>query len=245
MTTTKTRAPAKSQGARPKPPVLPVMSVQRFEESLELVERIAKEERGGFLREMQAFRQEHRDITQRPLTATEAAEIASTLAAMVNERPSPGDASEAQGSDLYVYEDPAERDVLVAAGMATAPALVRAVRRFVALMEMSEVEFEQACEAGQLPTLTDEHAKALGKVSMSEARERQSRAMSHWAKEVGVGSGEVMRRLVETVMGALEQAAIRVSAQASPARSHLSTSSPAPTDGADATSSTTSPTATP
>lgn len=243
MTATKQGARGKAAGASL--PTLPPVTVARFEESLLLVERIASQERAGFLGEMQAFRQQHRDVTRRPLTAEEATRFTAAMADAYRDEAPEDVASRLQGSELYAYDDPAPRDVLVAAGLATAPAMVRSVRKFVALMELTAGEFEQAYEDDTLQETVDEAAKRLGSVELAEARARTVAAMEHWARQAGVDSGEAMRRLAETVMGALEQAAIRVTAQASPALSHLSTASPEPTAGPAETSSTTPATATP
>lgn len=237
---------ATKKAAGAKPVALPPMTVQRFEESLQLVEAIAKAERSGFLAEMQAFRDEHRAATRRPLTAEEATRFAAAMVdAYAGEAPEQV-AGRLQGSELYGYEDPSPREVLTAAGLATAPALLRAVRSFVALIEMDPERFETACESDALPAVIEGDADILSRATMTEGRARALAAFEHWGKEVGVDSGEAMRRLIETVTGALEQAAMRVTAaNLSPGLSHLSTSSPAPTDGDGATSSTTPATATP
>jgi hypothetical protein len=236
----------KAAGAKRARVSLPTITVQRFEESLKLVERIAEEEQSGFLKRMQDFRAEYRQSSDRPLTAEEATRFAASMADAYSDEAPEDVAARLQRSELYAYEDPEPREVLVSAGLSTAPAFVRAVRQFVALIEMPAATFTEAFEHDTLEGAIEEGRRALGNIAMSEARTRTRAAFEHWGTEVGVASGEAIRRLVQTVMGALEQAASRVTAaNLSPGLSHLSTNSPEPTAGPAETSSTTSATATP
>lgn len=248
MAASKQAARAKSSGG-PAAPVLPPVTVARFEESLRLVERIYLSQQEGFLQQMQDFRAQHRDVTQRPLTAEEATRFAAAMSDVLADGTDPAEyAAQLQNSDLYAYEQPGVRDVLIAAGMATAPALVQAAGKFVALMEMAPDRFVACFEDGTLPDAVDEDARALAHVPLAEARARTVAALEHWAAEAGVSSGEALRSLIEAVTGALEQAAARITATNGTGLSELSrssTGSPAPTGGPAEPSSTTPGIATP
>src|SRR4051794_39764994 len=88
-------------------PTLPPVTVARFEESLDLIERIAAEERSGFLREMQDYRDQHREVTRRPLTAGEATQFAAAMAEVYRDEETPDEvAARLQNSELYAYDDP-------------------------------------------------------------------------------------------------------------------------------------------
>jgi hypothetical protein len=148
-------------------------------------------------------------------------------------------AARLQASDLRSFDDPSPKETLLAAGLATAPALMRAVRKFVALIEMPAAAFQDAREGGTLDLELDQVVTSQDDEPLVAARARATRAFEHLAQNVGVSPGEVMASLTTTVWEALEQAAGRIASQPSPELSPSLTGSPEPTDGLDEMSSTT------
>jgi hypothetical protein len=151
MPATKTRPPSGGATRR-----LPPVTVARFEEAGRLLERLVEEKADVFLAAGQRYRDRHADTARRELTASEAAEIAAGLAAAMDTPPDIVElAAQVQASELRATPQPAAQELLLAAGLATAPALVEVTRRFVALIELGADEFEEACEADELEDALD------------------------------------------------------------------------------------------
>lgn len=188
---------------------LPPVTVAKFEAALLLLERLFDAQQESFLGRMQEYRDRHREVSQRPLTAGEAADIAVAMKEVLGDQAqTPADL---QASDLYAYDMPDSRELLAAAGLATAPALLGAVRQLVALIEMPSVEFKKAHADDLLPEALEEAAGKFDDLELVVARKRTTDAVAHFATAAGSGDnpGEVLRALIQTVMGALEQAAER------------------------------------
>ena len=209
---------------------LPPVTVAKFEAALLLLERLFEAQQESFLQKMQEHRERHTEITQRPLTAGEAADIAVAMREVLGDQAQT--AAELQSSDLYAYDMPDSRELLAAAGLATAPALLSAVRQLVALIEMPSATFKKAHADDLLPEALEDAASKFDDLELVEARKRTTDAVAHFASAAGSGDnpGEVLRALIQTVMGALEQAAIRTTKDAA---SQLASSmlSVEPTDG--------------
>lgn len=221
---------------------MPEVTVGKFEEASRLLDRIAEEKQGLFIAKAAGYRERHRQATDRPLRPEEAAQVAAALAESINvniEDAGPAVRS-IQRSDLRAYDEPEPREVLLAAGVATGPALIEAVKQFVSLIELSDSEFEEACETGTLDETLDQAAGALRGASLKDARERARRALDHFADAAGVGLGEAWSLLVSTIGQALLQAVPNQDQSSSSLTGSL-----APTSGDDETSSTEPPSATP
>lgn len=226
------RPPAK--GAKVK-----VVTVARFEQAMQLLERLMDENTDLFISKMQQFRERHREGTDRQLSPDEAAQVAAALSMAVDEeeRDAVALAESVQGSGLRAYDQPSQQEVLLAAGVSTAPAFIGAALRLVALMELPEDVFEEAYDAGTLDEAIAEHVKELRRLDLEEARTRAKDALELLAAKSGAGSGEGVRSLVAAIWRALTQAAETTTPSEGWGLSSL-TGSLEPTDGAAATSST-------
>jgi hypothetical protein len=142
-------------------------------------------------------------------------------------------AADVQASDLRAYDQPGQTEILVAAGVSTAPAFIKAALRLVALLELPEDEFEAAYDAETLPAAIDGGVKELRKLDLAEARIRAKGALELLAEKSGAESGEGLRSLVQVVWRALNQA-VQMGPGESSALSSL-TGWDAPTDGAEET----------
>ena len=227
-----------SQGAAPKKtpaadlPPLPVVSLARMEEVTLLIERLFTEKADVFIAAAEGYRERHRTGSSRPLTHLEAAQVAQAMAA----QPDVGLVEAVQDSGLRAYDEPSQQEVLLAAGLQTAPAFIDLAIRVTALIELDADTFEQACETYDLDAAIDRAAKQLRKVPISDARARASRALEHFARGAGTSPGEAWRLLTGTVLQAFAQG-MSIVAEAMPESSSL-TGSPPSTGGPDETSST-------
>lgn len=244
MAARKPTAPRARPRAVPKPPALPPITTARFKEAMSLIEALGDGELPGlFIDRAQEYRTRHREGTKRPLTAAEAAQIATGLAQ--GAIPDVERVVEIQQSDLGGYEEPDPREILFAGGVATAPAFVESMLRFVVLVEMPAIEFMAAREEDRLDEVLDTAVKALDYEEVdgpNGTRARTSRAYEHFAKAAGAPSGKTLGLFMQAAWKALEQAVTRLGLT-SPPSSLIG--SPPPMDGPDETSSTTSPTSKP
>jgi hypothetical protein len=222
-------------------PKLPPVTVNRVEQAATLLERLFDENVSLFIRKGQEFRDKHRESTSRPLFAEEAAQLAAALADTDEERVAV--AEQLQAGSLRAYDEPQRTDILLAAGLATSPALMAAVRKVVALVEMPADTFKTACVDDALDQKINEAAVELGELELDEARARAGAAMEHYAKAAGFSSGEAWRLPVQSVWQALVQA-VNQTATGSPL-SQLIDSAPSTADSTATTSSTSSPGPTP
>jgi hypothetical protein len=198
-----------------------------------------------FLAAGQRYRDRHASAARRELTAEEAGEIAAGLAASLD---TPADlvelAAKVQQSDLRAVPPPAPQELLFAAGLATAPALIELIRRFVALIELPAVEFEEACETYTLDDALDAPARELRNLPVEEARGRASAALEHFAGATGRTPGEAWALLARTVGSAFMEAMRQLAPTLGSGSESLTGSAPS-TGGPAGPSSTTPPTATP
>lgn len=240
--------PRRAAGARragrsapPRRPALPVVTVARLEKVGELLERLFDQNVELFVRKGQEFKDTHREGTSRPLFADEAAQLAVGLTEAEGDRVATAEGL--QASSLRAYDEPDRMDILMAAGLATAPALLAAVRHVVALLEMPAETFKAAHRDSGLEEAIEAAAEELLDVEISEARARAAAALEHYAKAAGFDAGEAWRLPVQSVWQALVQA-VRQLDTASPL-SQLIDSAPSTADSPATTSSTTSAGSTP
>lgn len=199
------RPPSKPGAAGKKP----VLTVARFEQAMVLLEQLVDENTDLFIGKMQQFRDKHRDGTDRRLNAEEAAQVAAALSAAIDEedRDSVALAESVQKSELRAYDQPSQQEVLLAAGVSTAPAFINAAVRLVALLELPEAEFEEAYESGSIDEAVEVAARDLRQLDLEDARKRAASALDLLASKSGAGSGEGVRSLVAAVWRALTMAA--------------------------------------
>jgi hypothetical protein len=230
--------------ARPKTAALPVVRVARFEEVAKLIERLVEEKQDVFLAAAQRFRARHRDATSRGLDYAEAAQVA---AAMVGGEPDVTLAEQVQASELRAYDEPSPNEMLVAAGVATAPAFIEATKRVAALIELDDDVFRDARENDTLDEAIDAYVRdTFDELAMDEARQRAYDALEHYAKAAGQGSlGEAVGLLTRLVGQAFQQAMLTLAPTLQGSPSSSLTGSPPSTNGDGAKSSTSSPTSTP
>lgn len=217
--------------------VLPVVTVARFEQALRLIDRVYEANVDSTLRRLQDYRDRHREVSQRPLTAEEAVRWAAVARDILQQQAEQEGAagwepSDLQQSGLFEYDQPQPPELLVAAGLATGTALLDACRQFVALIEMPADRFREAYDSDVVAEAVDQDAQALAHVDLKEAKQRTSAALAHFAAFQDGEPGEVMRSLIQTVTGALEQAVVRTiretsSPQGSATASAESTGGPA------------------
>jgi hypothetical protein len=188
---------------------LPPLTVARFEEASKLIEQLVSEKTDVFIEAQNEYRRKHREATDRPLTAQEAAQVAAAMAESLGQDVSddPGAvAAKIQGSGLRAYDEPQGMEILLAAGLATAPALMDVVMRLVALIELSADAFEGAREAELLDEALDSAVDELRKLEVQDARARASAALSHVVEKTGVAPGEAVRLVTRIVGQAMGQA---------------------------------------
>lgn len=207
---------------------LPPVTVAKFEQAGVLIERMVAENTELFIANGRRYKDAHRaEFPPRSLSAEEAVQLA---AAALDDRPMEQRTAAFQASDLRVYDEPQPIEVLAAAGVATAPAFVRAARRVVALIEMDNARFEQALEDDALDDEIDADAAALGSLDMLEARPRAAAVMAHFAVAAGADPGKGLGLLAGTVWQALQNAS-RQLVPDTPSAWSWSTDSPQSTDG--------------
>lgn len=188
---------------------LPAVTVARFEQALLLVDRIYEANVDSTLRRLQDYRDRHREVTQRPLTAEEAVRWAAVARDILKDEAGGMSPADLQQSGLFEYDQPGPPELLVAAGLATGTALLDACRQFVALIEMDSDVFRAAYDEDRVPEQVDDAARELAHIDLQEAKARTTAALTHFAAFQDGEPGEVLRSLIQTVTGALEQAVIR------------------------------------
>ena len=183
------------------------ITVARFESAMLLLEELVAENTDLFIGKIHEYREKHRAGTDRALSPEEAAQVAAALSvAMADERDPVQVAADVQASDLRAYDQPGQTEILVAAGVSTAPAFIKAALRLVALLELPEDEFEAAYDAETLPAAIDGGVKELRRLDLAEARTRAKTALELLAEKSGADGPEGLRSLVQVIWRALNQA---------------------------------------
>lgn len=216
---------------QPAPP-LPPVTVYKLEHASRLLERMAREKTAVFADAANAYANEHRARSSRPLTPVEAAQVAAGLAGVFEGRDGLDLAETVQTSKLRAVDEPNRIEVLLAAGVATAPEFLDIVLRLVALVEMSDHDVEEAAESGTLDDELNQRSKPLRHLELAAARARAAAALGHVAEAAGEPSGEAWGLIVRTISAALRDAIRPLSISSS------LTGSLEPTDGLDERSST-------
>jgi hypothetical protein len=221
-------------------PALPKVTVGKFEHASRLLERMARENTSVFVAAQAQYLATHREATQRPLKADEAAQVASAMAEAIGTdlAEDPGaTVAKIQASGLRAYDEPQPQEVLLAAGVATAPAFLKLVQRFVALIEMPCEDFEQGDVDDRLDEVLDQRVAELRRAELDDARARASRALAHFGAKAGVDGPKAWGILGQTILGSLIEAT-RMSGLTGSGLSSLTGSAPPTADGRVQTSST-------
>lgn len=188
---------------------LPPISVAKFEEAMRLLERVVTEKTEIFIEKADAYRAAHRDgSTPRPLKPEEAAQVTAGLAHDLDPTLRVAMSVDVQESELRAYDEPAAQEVMMVAGVSTAPEFLDAVREFVALIEMDPDAFKDAREKGELDDAVRRAAADMAYIDLkTEGRPRAQAAMLHFSEAAGVdGSGEAWALISKAVTAALRQA---------------------------------------
>lgn len=207
-----------AQGDGAAGPTLPPITTGKFEAIGDLLEAMVAENTSLFTAKGQEYAEVKRQGSSRPLSAGEAMELATAVAAGMQAGDLESDgrtitdrAAAFQQSELRAHDEPQPLELLAAAGVATAPAFMRAARKVVALIELPNTVFEQAYEDGTLDRVVDEASKAMRSVEMGVARVRADAALNHFAAAAGQEAGKGVGLLVRSLWTALEQAAQNMS----------------------------------
>lgn len=208
---------------------LPAISVAKFREALLQLEHVVSENTATFIEHGQAYRDQHRHATGRPLTAEEVAMIARGLDTNLADA-----RQQITDADLAAYDEPQPQEILLAAGVATTPGLFDAVLRLAALVEMPNDAFQDAREADSLDHALDEAVAGLDDVGLIEQRDRAAAAWDHLSVAMGYQPGKAWGLIAKTMWQAISQGMSHLTIPASPS----STDSPATTTGPEPTSST-------
>jgi hypothetical protein len=217
------------------------LSVAHLEEATRLLGKLVDTEQDVFIEAAQKHRERHRIGTERPLTAQESAQIASAMVQAAG-LPPVALAVAVQESELRGYEHPSPQELLLAGGAATAPGFIAAVKRFVALVEMTRDDLRMHSEEGDIDAELDRRADTMRYDDLEDMRARTQFAADHFAKAAGVGSGKVLALLTRAAWQMIERATTTLGLRSEP--SSL-TGSPPNTDGLASTSSTQPATQTP
>ena len=154
-------------------------------------------------------------------------------------------AGKIQKGPLRTVDEPGAQEVLLAGGLATAPAFIAAALQVVALLELPAEAFEAAYEAGTLRDAVETDAKVLSQLPLADARARAARAMQNLAEGAGTSEGEAWSLLTSTVRQAFDNAVMAMADRMQTRPLDSLTDSQGTTDGLDGMSSTVPGTPTP
>ena len=220
---------------------LPPVTVARFQEATRLIEVLVDENTDLFIDRMASYRERARAGSARRLTPAEAAQVAAAIGGAMDQ--DAGQVAQLAGKIqkgvLRTSDEPNPQEVLLAGGLATAPAFIAAALQVVALLELPADIFEQTFEDGTLRETTADAAADLSKLPLADARARAARAMQNLAEGAGTSEGEAWSLLTSTVRQAFDNALLTMADRMQTAPLESLTDSPAPTDGLGDRSSTT------
>jgi hypothetical protein len=189
------------RAGKPAGPPFPKLSVAKVEQAGVLLEHIVDENVDLFVRKGQEYRDKHREGTARHLTPVELGQLAAAMGRTLTEVK-----EDVDDAGIRYWDEPDRNEVLVAAGVATAPAFVQAAMRFVALIEMPDDVFARAYMAETLDDAIMEAADAARFEDVKTMRARAGRAMDYFADGVADRSGKGLALIAQTVIQGLGQA---------------------------------------
>ena len=186
--------------------VLPPITVARFEEIGRLIEQLLAEKTSVYAEHATRYRQEYRERSRRPLTPYETGQLAAAMSQSL-EGSDPSVALKAVDEGGYTaVDEPPSTEVLVAAGIATAPAFIDSVKRLAVLVEMPADKFEAAREGGTLSAAIDEGAKEWDRLDIQDARERAKAILEHVSTRIGGDPKALTGQLGRMLLQAMTQA---------------------------------------
>jgi hypothetical protein len=218
--------------------VLPPVTVARRPAAPAQIDTLVEQKADIFAIRGQRYREVWRDRSERSLEPDEVAQVAGALGAALGRSDITDLLAEVSESNLRTKSDPPRLEVLLAAGIATAPALIDACLDFVALIELPADAFEQASDAGTLFLALEEPVRALKRLELAEANQRARAAFSHIAAAAETTPGEavglILRALgtsLSTAIGPLSDSGSLIGslARTGGAAASASTSSPGET----------------
>ncbi len=187
-------------------PALPPVTVYKLQQAAEMLERMAREKTAVFAQSAADYASEHRVRSERPLSAVEVAQVAAGLSDVFQGHDPIDVAERVRASSLRATDEPPRAEVLLAAGVSTAPAFLDIVLRLVALVEMSDDALEAAVETGGFEAAIDESCRDLKRLELGVARKRSAAALQHVAVAAGESAGEMWGLVVRTISAALKDA---------------------------------------
>lgn len=186
---------------------LPPMMVGRVTDCMRLIEDLVSENIELFGDNIAKHRAMRKETSSTTLTPLEAAQVTAAMGVDANDPELPARIAAVQNSDLRSTEEVPMQEVLLVAGVATAPAAIEAACRLVALVEMPDAEYRKAREGNTLREEINKAAVAFElETSAEDGRARASAALAHFQAAAGVDSGEARSLILRTVLEALGQA---------------------------------------
>lgn len=217
---------------------LPPITVGKMGDASHLMERLVLEKTSIFSERIRDYRAARTTGSERGLTADESVQLTSGVIPALVEA---GNAEAAenpeaiavkfQNSDLRASDPIPQGEVLLAAGLATAPALLDAVGQLVALIEMPNARYKKAKTDDTLDDFIREDAAKLEDLELSDGRARAAAALAHFQTAAGSTAGEAIGLLRDMMGQALAQATAIDLSEVSPFTSLIG--SPPPMDGAE------------
>lgn len=187
-------------------PALPPVTVARLQAATTQIDGLVDKNVDVFAARAGRYVDTFRERSERDMAPDEVAQIAGALGAALGREDIPELLAEVQGGNLRVRSDPPRIEALLAAGLATAPAFVDACLEFVALIEMSADEFEQANENRQLELAIVEPVRELRRLGLRDAKTRVRAAFEHLASEAETTPGEALGLIAKVLGTALSEA---------------------------------------
>lgn len=192
---------------------LPPITVNKMRDAAQLMERRVLEDTSIFSQRIREYRAARATGSERGLTPDEAVQLTSgVIPALVEagnteaaENPE-ALAVKFQNSDLKARDVVPQSEVLLAAGLATAPALLETVSQLVALIEMPAVRYKKAKAEDTLDDAIREDAEAFGDLDLADGRARAAAALEHFQKAAGATAGEAVGLLRDMIGQAIAQA---------------------------------------
>lgn len=221
--------PAPKRGAGAKAPALPVIANAKFRVLMRMLDAIVDRNTDIYVEHGRKFSDKKRAGTSRDWTAADLGPLARGLDTnLADARQQLVDAG------LRAHDDAADTEILIAAGIGTAPELYDELVRLTLLVEMSIDDFNVARRDGDeaLNATLEDLLQTLDDVPLAEVRERVGRAWAHIAEALGYQPGKAWGLIAKTIWRVVSQGMETMEPPLPPTSSSTqSTDSPAATAG--------------